>query len=98
MQILAWPDCHAGRSAAAQGPSCSPLLYSEDIDLVVFGDRSEDHIREMLGTKMRLLFQRKRGLDLFDLYWALTLAKPPADPAAVIEAHTSGADAGIGSW
>ena len=31
-------------------------------------------IHEMLGTKMRALFQRKRGRDLFDLYWALTLA------------------------
>lgn len=42
-------------------------------------------IHEMLGTKMRALFQRKRGRDLFDLYWALTLANPPVDPAAVIE-------------
>jgi len=32
------------------------------------------HIHEMLSTKMRALFQRKRGRDLFDLYWALTLA------------------------
>ena len=42
-------------------------------------------IHEMLGTKLRALFQRKRGRDLFDLYWALTLAKPPVDPTAVIE-------------
>ncbi|GGC99443.1 nucleotidyl transferase AbiEii/AbiGii toxin family protein [Undibacterium terreum] len=28
-------------------------------------------IHEMLGTKMRALFQRKKGRDLFDLYWAL---------------------------
>ncbi len=28
-------------------------------------------IHEMLGTKMRALFQRYRGRDLFDLYWAL---------------------------
>ncbi len=39
----------------------------------------------MLGTKMRALFQRKRGRDLFDLYWALTQAKPPVDPQAVID-------------
>ena len=31
-------------------------------------------IHEMLGTKMRALFQRRRGRDLFDLYWALTEA------------------------
>jgi predicted nucleotidyltransferase component of viral defense system len=42
-------------------------------------------IHEMLGTKMRALFQRKRGRDLFDLYWALTMSKPAVDPAAVIE-------------
>lgn len=42
-------------------------------------------IHEMLGTKMRALFQRKRGRDLFDLHWALTKANPPVDPAAVIE-------------
>jgi predicted nucleotidyltransferase component of viral defense system len=27
----------------------------------------------MLGTKMRALFQRRRGRDLFDLYRALTM-------------------------
>lgn len=27
---------------------------------------------EMLGTKMRALFQRKKGRDLFDLYYAMT--------------------------
>jgi predicted nucleotidyltransferase component of viral defense system len=42
-------------------------------------------LHEMLGTKMRALFQRRRGRDLFDLYWALAKANPPADPAAVIE-------------
>jgi predicted nucleotidyltransferase component of viral defense system len=29
-------------------------------------------IHEMMGTKMRALFQRKKGRDLFDLYWTLT--------------------------
>jgi len=29
-------------------------------------------INEMLGTKLRAMFQRKKGRDLFDLYWALT--------------------------
>jgi predicted nucleotidyltransferase component of viral defense system len=42
-------------------------------------------IHEMLGTKLRALFQRRRGRDLFDLYWALTLAKPPVVPANIIE-------------
>ncbi|MBU6410147.1 MAG: nucleotidyl transferase AbiEii/AbiGii toxin family protein [Verrucomicrobia bacterium] len=43
-------------------------------------------IHEMLGTKMRALFQRRRGRDLFDLYWALTTAKPAVAPARIIEA------------
>ena len=41
-------------------------------------------IHEMLGTKMRAMFQRKRGRDLFDLYWALTQSQSPVDPAAII--------------
>lgn len=42
-------------------------------------------IHEMLGTKMRALFQRRRGRDLFDLYWALTKAGTPVDPVEIIE-------------
>jgi predicted nucleotidyltransferase component of viral defense system len=42
-------------------------------------------IHEMLGTKMRAMFQRKRGRDLFDLYWALTKSATPVDPSGVIE-------------
>jgi predicted nucleotidyltransferase component of viral defense system len=41
-------------------------------------------IHEMLGTKMRAMFQRKRGRDLFDLYWALTKSPTPINPAAII--------------
>ena len=42
-------------------------------------------IHEMLGTKMRAMFQRKRGRDLFDLYWALTKSTTPVDPTAIIK-------------
>jgi predicted nucleotidyltransferase component of viral defense system len=42
-------------------------------------------IHEMLGTKMRALFQRRRGRDLFDLYWALTRSAVPVEPAGIIE-------------
>jgi predicted nucleotidyltransferase component of viral defense system len=42
-------------------------------------------LHEMLGTKMRALFQRRRGRDLFDLFWALTQAQPAIDPSLVIE-------------
>jgi predicted nucleotidyltransferase component of viral defense system len=42
-------------------------------------------IHEMLGTKLRALFQRRRGRDLFDLFWALNHAQPPVVPAKIIE-------------
>ncbi len=29
-------------------------------------------IEELLGTKLRALYQRRKGRDMFDLYWALT--------------------------
>jgi predicted nucleotidyltransferase component of viral defense system len=41
-------------------------------------------IHEMLGTKLRALVQRRRGRDLFDLYWALRTAQSPMDPRAII--------------
>lgn len=43
-------------------------------------------IHEMLGTKMRALFQRTRGRDLFDLYWAMTETSTPIDKTKVIDA------------
>jgi predicted nucleotidyltransferase component of viral defense system len=54
-------------------------------DAVVSTQVSGYDLHEMLGTKLRALFQRRRGRDLFDLYWALRLAKPAVDPAQVIE-------------
>ena len=45
------------------------------------------NINELLGTKMRSLFQRKQGRDLFDLYWALAgPATTPPDPAETVAA------------
>lgn len=41
-------------------------------------------IHELLGTKMRAMFQRRRGRDLFDLYWALTTCAKPVDPKRII--------------
>jgi predicted nucleotidyltransferase component of viral defense system len=29
-------------------------------------------LEELLGTKLRALYQRRKGRDLFDLYWAMT--------------------------
>jgi predicted nucleotidyltransferase component of viral defense system len=41
---------------------------------------------ELLGTKLRALYQRKKSRDLFDLGLALTEAK--ADPVRIVEAFT----------
>lgn len=37
------------------------------------------HLNELLGTKLRALYQRKKGRDLFDLYVALTKAEVDVD-------------------
>ena len=34
------------------------------------------HLDELLGTKLRALYQRKKGRDLFDLWWALRSSHP----------------------
>lgn len=42
---------------------------------------------ELLGTKMRALFQRKQGRDLFDL--AAALERPEVSPQRVVEAFSA---------
>lgn len=45
------------------------------------------NVNEMLATKMRATIQRKKGRDLFDLYWALTAQSAlPVDTAQVLDA------------
>jgi len=60
-------------SCPFQGEARSTKLVSYDIN-------------EMLGTKLRALFQRIQGRDLFDLYLALNTPKSGADPIIVAEA------------
>lgn len=43
------------------------------------------HIEELLGTKLRALYQRRKGRDLFDLDWALT--KLDIDVAKLIQCY-----------
>jgi predicted nucleotidyltransferase component of viral defense system len=57
------------------------LFRKEQLETIVRGYE----INEMLGTKMRALFQRRRGRDLFDLHRALTMRVPGLDTGAVIE-------------
>lgn len=42
-------------------------------------------LEELLGTKLRALYQRKKGRDLFDLYWALNNEK--SDISNVIKSY-----------
>jgi predicted nucleotidyltransferase component of viral defense system len=42
-------------------------------------------LEELLGTKLRALYQRKKGRDLFDLYKALTITD--ADPEVIIRCY-----------
>lgn len=37
------------------------------------------HLDELLGTKLRALYQRKKGRDLYDLWLALETSKPSSD-------------------
>ena len=45
---------------------------------------SSYELDELLGTKLRALYQRKKGRDLFDL--AVALANPTTDPKRIIDA------------
>lgn len=42
------------------------------------------HLTELLGTKMRALYQRRKGRDLFDMWYAITLND--VSPQIIIEA------------
>jgi len=42
-------------------------------------------IEELLGTKLRALYQRKKGRDLFDLWYAFKSGDIALDPARVVE-------------
>ena len=44
-------------------------------------------IEELLGTKLRALYQRKKGRDLYDLYKAIILSNP--DPKKVLACYAS---------
>lgn len=47
---------------------------------------SSYELDELLGTKLRALYQRKKGRDLFDL--AAALEKPAVDPARIVTAFS----------
>lgn len=41
------------------------------------------HLNELIGTKLRALYQRRKGRDLFDL--AVALKRPDIDPTVIID-------------
>ena len=45
------------------------------------------NLEELLGTKFRALYQRKKGRDLYDLYQALAVLKP--DPGIILSCYAS---------
>lgn len=47
-------------------------------------DISTYQLDELLGTKLRALYQRRKGRDLFDL--AIALKNPSVDPRRIVEA------------
>jgi len=57
----------------------SSTWFSGECDLTTY------RLEELLGTKIRALYQRKKGRDLYDLYKALT--KGDIDTAAVIKCY-----------
>lgn len=46
-----------------------------------------DELDELLGTKLRALYQRKKGRDLFDL--AIALKEGAIDPQRLVDAFTA---------
>jgi predicted nucleotidyltransferase component of viral defense system len=50
-------------------------------------------IEELMGTKLRALYQRSKGRDLFDLWHVLTACDPDADAIVAAFGHYMGADA-----
>mgnify|MGYP000312731365 FL=1 len=57
----------------------SNTWYSGECNLISY------ELEELLGTKLRALYQRRKGRDLFDLYWAIL--HNDIDPSKVLECY-----------
>lgn len=53
--------------------------FNGNVDIVTY------EIEELLGTKLRALYQRRKGRDLYDLYKAYEIQKP--DSAKIVEIY-----------
>jgi predicted nucleotidyltransferase component of viral defense system len=56
-------------------------------------DVSTFRLEELMGTKLRALYQRRKGRDLFDLWYVLAHLKPDAETIVGTLAHYMGPDA-----
>lgn len=75
------------RASIAQWRTQAPWNTSEQVeqDLIICRALIAIFNDELLGTKLRALYQRKKGRDLFDLYKALSTAD--VDPYMIIRCY-----------
>ncbi len=70
------------RSSIIQWRAQAPWNTNEQVEQDLISGNCElttYMLDELLGTKLRALYQRKKGRDLFDLHRALTLAEVNID-------------------
>ena len=75
------------RASIAQWKAQAPWNTSEQVeqDLIICRALIAIFSDELLGTKLRAIYQRKKGRDLFDLYKALTLRE--VNPERIIRCY-----------
>lgn len=66
---------HVQRTLSAENP-----WFSGEVPVTTY------ELDELMGTKMRALYQRRQGRDLFDLWYLITAER--VDPERVVEAFT----------
>ena len=71
------------RTAPSVSPIGAPRTWTRSISCRV----ATYELNELLGTKPRALYQRRKGRDLFDL--ALALEDPRVDPQRFVEAFSA---------
>ena len=74
---------------AARSHSVSSPFYNGSADIPTFQPE------ELVATKLRALFQRKKGRDLYDLWLALTVLE--LDPEKIVAAFPAYRPEGVGA-
>ena len=75
------------RASIAQWKAQAPWNTSEQVeqDLIICRALIAIFSDELLGTKLRAIYQRKKGRDLFDLYKALSITE--VNPEVIIRCY-----------